>query len=130
MHNEYATQIVSETYHSERQINNKTNHRLKTGSNKGNLDIDSKIGINVLHIQCLLNVANCLIFVASEFSPTFTKMQLLKNIESLMNNFADVNPKFFNSSDSPFKLFFLKITSFLFFLLENLTITRSLHLIL
>ena len=47
-----------------------------------------------------------------------------------MNNFADVNPKFFNSSDFPFKLFFLKITSFLFFLLENLTITRSLRLIL
>ena len=47
-----------------------------------------------------------------------------------MNNFADVNPKFFNSSDFPFKLFFLKITSFLFSLLENLTFTRSLRLIL
>ena len=52
------------------------------------------------------------------------------HIESLMNNFADVNSKFFNSPDFPFKLFFLKVTSFLFFLLENLTITRSLHLIL
>ena len=47
-----------------------------------------------------------------------------------MNNFANVNPKFFNSSDFSFKLFFLKMTSFLFFLLENLTITRYLCLIL
>ena len=47
-----------------------------------------------------------------------------------MNNFADVNPKFFNSSDFPFKLFFLKITSVLYFLLESLSITRSLRLIL
>ena len=30
------------------------------------------------------------------------------HIESLINNFAGVNPKFFNSSDFPFKLFLLK----------------------
>ena len=43
-----------------------------------------------------------------------------------MNNIARVNPKFFKTSDFPFKLLFLKIMSFLFALLENLTIARSL----
>ena len=47
-----------------------------------------------------------------------------------MNNFPDVNPKFFRLLGFPLKLFFLKITLFLFFLLENLTITRSFCIIL
>ena len=46
-----------------------------------------------------------------------------------MNNFADINPKFFNSPDFPLKLVFLKITSFLFFSAGELD-TRSLRLIL
>ena len=51
-------------------------------------------------------------------------------IESLRNNLTDVNPKFFNSSDFPIKLFFQKNSAISFFLLENLMITQSLCLIL